>query len=1266
MKFFADINAKFFQVVTMRKRLALLLLIIFIALFITHRQTAQNIDAGAPNKQSRIFSELKPQNFQAAAFAVSEKVSDLAPASPSKGARDREDEDREVPNNLPFRKQIENARGDADAALVKFSAAQMPAASLSFEGISSANNADAYGFRVVPPDPNGDVGPNHYVQSVNSLTRIFDKNGVPLTPPFKLSSIFSALGTSCSTRNDGDPVVLYDALADRWILSQFCNFFPPFRQMIAVSQTGDPTGAYYAYEFVMPNIKLNDYPKLGVWTDGIYMSTDEFIGSDYAGTGVFAFDKKKMLEGDRTAGYIYFDLASPTTIRLGGLLPADLDGLNAPPTNAPNIFTGYTATEYGDAADALRLFDFHADFANPNNSTFSERPESPIAVAPFDPTSNNGREDVDEPPPGEKLDSQSDRLMFRAAYRNFGAKQSLVVNQTVRTSPIGQTYRAGVRVYELQNSGAGFAVREQTTIGDASVNRWMASAAQDFQGNLAVGYSYSNEEKAPSILYSGKLAGEPNGVFRSEQTLIGGTGVQDGFGSRWGDYSAMSVDPSDDCSFWMTNEYYTAESQAENPFGWLTRIGKFKFPECENAPRAVINGIITNAANNQPIAGALITANAIYSRTANADGSYGKLYVVPNQYNLIVSAKGFRTQTAAVSISSGETLTQNFALEPTAILSADGYEIGAESCTKNKAIDPGETVTLNIALRNTGARDTTNLTATLLPTGGVTNSAEPENYGALQVNGASVSRPFTFTVSPNLRCGGAITLTLHLQDGAEDLGAISIELNAGAARYALRENFDDVSAPNLPHGWTTSASGAQEAWKTSVTSADSPPNAAFSPAPNQIGVNQLVSPVFQIFSENAELTFRNRYELETTFLRNKLYDGAVLEISIGSRRNFRDILDAGGSFESGGYDGVINRCCQNPLAGRLGWSGRSGPNQTPEYITTKVKLPALAAGKNVQLRWRVGTDNGTFREGQYIDNVVVTDGFVCDCLNTPANRAPFDFDGDGKTDFSVFRPNDDPAAPDFLVQNSSDNSTVGTIWGSAGDVAVNADYDGDGKTDYAVFRPSTATWFILRSSDNTIFPVIFGVSTDKLAPADYDGDGKADIAVFRPSNGYWYILSSSGNQTSSIQFGAAEDFPVPADYDGDGKVDIAVFRPSNGVWYLLKSSNQEFTAMQFGKTGDKPVTGDFDGDGKADFCVVRSSDRNWYFLKSSAGLSAAQFGNPTDKLLQADFDGDGKRDVAVYRQSTGYWYYLKSSGGNFAFRQFGVTGDVPLPSIFVP
>ncbi len=568
--------------------------------------------------------------------------------------------------------------------------------------------------------------------------------------------------------------------------------------MLAVSKTGDPLGQYFSYEFVMPSVRLNDFPKFGVWPDGYYMSTDEFLGADYVGAGAFVFDRTKILAGDPTASYVYFNLPVPPGPRRKGLLPSDMDGLRPPPTGAPNVFASYTATEYGDAQDAIRLYDFHADFNDPFSSTFTERAESPISVAAFDPTSPDGRADISQPIPGEKLDSQSDRLNSRLAYRNFGTHESLVVNQTVRTS-IPDPYRAGVRVYEFRKTGTAFSVAEQTTLGDNESSRWIGAAAQDNQGNLAVEYNFVTDQKQPSIFFAGKLATDPAGVFRQEGVLVEGTGVQKAFGWRWGEYSGMTVDPVDDCTFWMTNAYYSLESQEFSDFGWLTRIGNFKFAECTAAPRGSITGSVTSAANSQPIAGAVVKAGA-YTRATGQFGSYGSLSVLPGTYEVLASAPGYLPQAVSVSVADNQTVTRNFSLQPVPIIESAGIQLTAESCAINQAPEPGETVEYNISLRNTGSLIAANLTATLLPNAAIVNPGPAQSYGTVSPGGPAVSRTFTFTIAPSVGCGAMASLEFELRDGGTFVGNISIPLQTGVRRFALRENFDGVMAPNLPDG----------------------------------------------------------------------------------------------------------------------------------------------------------------------------------------------------------------------------------------------------------------------------------------------------------------------------------------------------------------------------------------------------------------------------------------------------------------------------------
>ena len=272
------------------------------------------------------------------------------------------------------------------------------------------------------------------------------------------------------------------------------------------------------------------------------------------------------------------------------------------------------------------------------------------------------------------------------------------------------------------------------------------------------------------------------------------------------------------------------------------------------------------------------------------------------------------------------------------------------------------------------------------------------------------------------------------------------------------------------------------------------------------------------------------------------------------------------------------------------------------------------------------------------------------------NKTHADFDGDGKTDISVFR----PAGGNWFILNSSNNALTAVQFGIASDKLIPADFDGDGKTDIAVFRDGT--WYLLKSAEG-FSAVNFGLASDIPQPADYNGDGKADIAVFRPSNGTWYILQNSGGLTAT-QFGLASDLPVPADYDGDGKTDIAVYR--NGIWYFLKST-EGFSAIYFGLAGDKPVRGDFDGDGKADIAVFRPSDGGWYRLHSSDGSFVPTiFGTSSDSPSPGDYDGDGKTDIAVFRPSDGTWYILQSSSGVSRNEQFGQNQDLSVPGSIVP
>jgi hypothetical protein len=492
---------------------------------------------------------------------VSGPLSDLvgvAPAAPD------EKEKKEKP--LKVLPNMGNALNQDDGAL---QTAVGPAAAttngLNFAGVGQGD----YGFSVqyAPPDTVGAVGATQYVQWVNTYFAVFNKSTGAIVSGFPKpgNSPWAGFGGGCQTNNDGDPIVQYDKLADRWILTQFSVSTTPYLQCVAVSQTSDATGAYYRYAFSYGNTQFNDYPKMGVWPDGYYISYNIFNNArTFAGSKVCAFDRAKMLVGDPTATQQCFQLSTS----YGGLLPSDLDGITAPPAGSPNFFMNF-------GVNSLNLWKFHVDFTTPANTTLTG--PTNIPVASFNAACSGGGACIPQPGTSNKLDSLADRLMYRLAYRNRAGVESLLVNHSV-TVGNKRTGITSVRWYEVRNPNGAPSVFQQGTLGTSdSIHRWMGSIASDKQGNIALGYSASNSSVFPSIRYTGRLVTDALGTMQTENVIQAGGGSQTGNLHRWGDYSAMTVDPVDDCTFWFTTEYL----KAGGSFNWSTRIASFKFPGCQ-------------------------------------------------------------------------------------------------------------------------------------------------------------------------------------------------------------------------------------------------------------------------------------------------------------------------------------------------------------------------------------------------------------------------------------------------------------------------------------------------------------------------------------------------------------------------------------------------------------------------------------------------------------------------------------------------------------
>ena len=438
-------------------------------------------------------------------------------------------------------------------------------------------DAQGNGSGYVPPDTHGDVGFTYYFQVVNCSYAIYNKNGDKVFGPRANSTIWLGMPNNS---NDGDAIVLFDEQANRWLFSQFSlpngSSTQPFYQMIAVSQTSDPAGSWYRYQYEFD--AMPDYPKFGVWQDGYYMSTNDFVsGMGWVGNGAFAYNRDAMLAGDPDALRISFTLPAGNE-GFTSLLPADCDG-TLPDEGTPNYFT-YIKT-YDD--QHLGIIEFHADWNNPANSTFGNT--NYLAVNPFYTLGgfDNGIPQLDSP---QLLETLSDRLMYRQQYRRFPGYASMVLNHSVSAAE----GVAGIRWYELRNSGSGWTIYQQSTYAPDNHSRWMGSIAQDSAGTIALGYSVSGTTMYPAIRYTGRRINDPlNTMTFNERSIVEGGGSQTGNWSgrsRWGDYSAMNIDPSSPTTFWYTTEYYPTTSGSS----WQTRVGSFTY-----------DNVFSSAASANPI-----------------------------------------------------------------------------------------------------------------------------------------------------------------------------------------------------------------------------------------------------------------------------------------------------------------------------------------------------------------------------------------------------------------------------------------------------------------------------------------------------------------------------------------------------------------------------------------------------------------------------------------------------------------------------------------
>jgi len=503
---------------------------------------------------SSLFAQIKPEKVvRPIHFDVSKELTKVKPILP--GERSRSWKNHLIKNMDGFQDEFKNPSKFQGVDPViqgqrRYKSTVNVSILQNFPGVDNLNG-------VAPPDTEGDVSPDNYFQMINLSFEIFDKSGNILMGPYDNQTIWEGFddGQPYDNANDGDPVVLYDQVANRWLVSQFAvsTTDRKYYELIAISVTSDPTGAYYRYAFQFDN--MPDYPKLSVWPDGYYLTVNQFKnGRTFVGGAVCILDRGAMINGDPNARMLLFNMGTS----YGSLLPADIDGTMSPPAGAPDYIMNM-------GTNSLNVWEAKVDWNNTSNSTVTK--VNTLSTEPF----NYSGISITQPGTTQTLDNLSSRLMYRVQYRNFGSYQVMLTNHTVNADGNGH---AGVRWYELRNVGNGWSIYQQGTYAPTDGNgRWMGSIAMNGNGDIALGYSVSGNNTYPSIRLVGQTAGAPGGlgVFDVPETSIkAGANSQTGV-NRWGDYSMMAVDPIDDNAFWYTTEY------SGGGWNWKTQIASFNY-----------------------------------------------------------------------------------------------------------------------------------------------------------------------------------------------------------------------------------------------------------------------------------------------------------------------------------------------------------------------------------------------------------------------------------------------------------------------------------------------------------------------------------------------------------------------------------------------------------------------------------------------------------------------------------------------------------------
>lgn len=639
----------------------------------------------------------------------------------------------------------------------------------SFEGLG--NGFPNYSVGVAPPDTNGAVGTTQYIQWVNLSYEIFDKSThTPLYGPFAGNTIWQGSSlTACAQTNDGDPIVQFDSLAQRWVMVQLSySSGSGYYECIAISASDDAMGSWYRYALQWSST-LPDYPKLGVWPDGYYVTQNLFFGGVlFLGGQVCALDRSKMLDNLDATAQCYTLSSNPS------LLPATVDG-PAPPSGEPEFIMDL-------GSNSLNLWKFHVNFANPNGSAFTG-PVS-IPVAPFTEACGGGT-CIPQPGTTQQLDTIGERLMYRLAYRNFGDHESLVTTHSVKPQG-GSNAASAIRWYEIRSPNTSPTVFQQGTYSPDDDSRWMGSIAMDKAGNIAVGYSVSSSTTYPSIRYTGRVSTDSPNTLEGEAVVVDGHGSQLPTLNRWGDYSAMAVDPVDGCTFWYTNEYM----ETSGTFNWHTRIATFSFPSCTGGTTTPDFSLSPSPASQSITQGD------------------------PASYTITVSSVNSFSGTVNLQVGSGCPTNATCSVTPSVSVPSDGSADAILSIT-NTGSTPAATYSGITVTADDGGSLThstsVSLTVNAVAAGDFSISVSPGN---LTLNNHSSSGSYTASVTPSGGFTSDVTVTAACPSGVTcDFGggsaittiaggngsAVLTVTESGASRGNYTVDFTATSDTAGPH-----------------------------------------------------------------------------------------------------------------------------------------------------------------------------------------------------------------------------------------------------------------------------------------------------------------------------------------------------------------------------------------------------------------------------------------------------------------------------------